>query len=356
MIDAGPQTGGDRAEGTAGVGAVAAAHRAFDEARRAGGLREHFRLLGGRPVRFRFAGPAPEHAVSPAFAHLPPARPDAVSTLDAHLWDGASTGSTSPFPPAPSAPRGPAGTRHEYDDGRVCLQWWHGMTGAYDRVAGKLFGFVPDASAAPWFERAVPLRHWVALWARDQGLSVVHAAAVGGDSGAVLLGGPAGSGKSTVSLACVGSALRFAGDDLVLLEPGEPARVHTIYGTAKIEPSGAELVAHVASEFVGSSPSGDAKRVAFVAVQFPEAMLLQAPVRAVLLPVVTGGPTRLERVTAGEALRRVAPNTTLFLPAAVAPTTLGALAFLLRQVPAYRLELGPDIASIPARIGELLDG
>src|SRR5438105_1378511 len=140
---------------------IAEASEAFERTS-AAGLDEHDCLLAGRPVRFRFAGRRLADAIWPAFAHLPESSVDVgPPTLTLNVWDGAPSGGASPFSRTWSEPWAD-GTRHEYDDGCVRVEWWHETAGIHDRGSRTAWCFYADAATVSWFERAAPLRHWLA--------------------------------------------------------------------------------------------------------------------------------------------------------------------------------------------------
>ena len=62
---------------------------------------------------------------------------------------------------------------------------------------------------------------------------MVHAAAVGDESGGVLLVGRGGSGKSTTALSCLGTQVGYLADDYCLVEMVEGPRVHSLYTSGK---------------------------------------------------------------------------------------------------------------------------
>ncbi len=147
----------------------------------------------------------------------------------------------------------------------------------------------------PWWERAAPLRialYW-ALGGADRHL--LHAGAVGDERGGVLLAGSARSGKTTVALAAADAGLGYLGDDHVLLDTaGGARRAHSIYKTASVR---------VATD------TGE-KALLDMAGRVRESL----PVRAIVVPRVQGGTTRVRRVSGADALRALAPTTVLQTP------------------------------------------
>ena len=98
------------------------------------------------------------------------------------------------------------------------------------------------------------------------------------------------------------------------------------------------------------------KLMIFMHQHFPDRVVRSLPIRAVLLPRVTGQTeTRLRPATPGAALAGLAPSTLFQLPGA-GPEAMRLMARLLREVPCYALECGTDVAGIPPAIEGLLSG
>ena len=151
----------------------------------------------------------------------------------------------------------------------------------------------------------------------------MHAAAVGVRGHGVLLAGAGGAGKSTTALAAYARGLELCGDDYCALGPGPT--VHALYGVGKLEPDAARLVPELDGPIVALEPT-------------PSLAL-----SAVVLPrVVPGGRTTLTPVSPAAALRALAPSSTFQLPGAPRGP-FAALAALVRELPAYRLELWEDL-------------
>ena len=86
----------------------------------------------------------------------------------------------------------------------------------------------------------------------------------------------------------------------------------------------------------------------------PDAVAEALPIRAILLPRVTGRPdTRMTPVPRAQSLKAMAP-TTMFQLAGAGRGEFHAMARLAAQVPSYALELGTDRTRIPDVIREFL--
>jgi hypothetical protein len=207
----------------------------------------------------------------------------------------------------------------------------------------------------PWWEVSFPLRvilHW---WLRDTALQPVHAAAVGNADGGVLIAGPCGAGKSTTALSCLGSRLQYAGDDYTLAQVEPAPYVHCLYNAAKLDPEGLERFPHLAASVANRDRLDREKAMLFLHESWPTVLIDGFPLRAVVVPEVTGRPdTAVELAPQSLAVLALARTTTMHLPAARA-RTVAKLMRLAKSVGCYRLLAGTDLAQIPAALTGLVE-
>jgi hypothetical protein len=100
----------------------------------------------------------------------------------------------------------------------------------------------------------------------------------------------------------------------------------------------------------------DEKAVFYVEQAFPGRSIAGFPLRAIVVPRVTE--RRAARVLPGtraEALAALAPST-IFQLHPPARDALAWMAELVRRVPAFVLELGGDVETIPAALLRILEG
>lgn len=96
------------------------------------------------------------------------------------------------------------------------------------------------------------------------------------------------------------------------------------------------------------------KAMLFLHQHHPEKIVSGFPIKALLIPQVTGKlDTQLRQATAGEALRALAPST-IFQLAGSGQTAFQIMSSLVKQVSCYGLQLGTDMAQIPDVILRLL--
>lgn len=318
--------------------------------------------MAGLRVRLRPAGEGLRGRLLAPFEHLACRRPGEPE-LTISLFDTASTGVEPPTPlwePIVAAPGTNPVARLRSE--RACVlaaAGSRGLTGALPAEGAAVF-HLPDAAAIPASERAAPIREALQLLMAARGRLMTHAAAVGRDGRGVLLVGRGGSGKSTLALSCAIAGMEIVADDYVLLEP-DSLTAHAMQSTAKLtEDSAARLgVPAAAIDAAGfeSTLEGPAKALVDIRDIAPGRLRRRVEIAAVIAPALggTAGPVvpSLRRISAGEALRAVAPSTVVQAGFG-GGGSLATLAGLVRRVPGYSLELSPDPAANAAAVDRLV--
>jgi predicted O-methyltransferase YrrM len=320
---------------------------ADEAARRAGGYREHHLALAGHAVRMCFAGDALEPAMLPGFGHALRDEPSGEPSLSVVLWDSRSSGLAAPEVPWGVADVRPRGDVRGYELSDVSVFYEHvsGAVTAYDPGSDTMAFWVRDPELVPWYERGAPLRSALHHWAAAHGLHFVHAGAVGTGGRGALLVGASGSGKSTTALACLDAGMEYAGDDYVILSGGDAHRVDCLYSTAKLDARALERLPSLAGAVTAVGPRREHKAVLDVNRHGSARVVDSLVIDAVIVPTVGDGVApEILRATAAQALRAIAPTTILQLPGS-ARERMTAMAALVRDVPAFGLRVGSDIAA-----------
>jgi hypothetical protein len=309
--------------------------------------------LGHCRVHIRYSHPALERRLGRALAHLEATDEDA--DLNICAFESARSGVLLPRSPFAVADFHDHGELRVAGSVRAVFKLSPRTLSMFDEAAGSALWWTQSAHETPSYERAAPFRTILHWWAQRAGAQLVHGAAVGTERGAVLLAGSGGSGKSTAALSCLGSGLRFAGDDYVLVEQAADPVLHSVYCSGKLTrdqlsrfPQLRDLAEHTPSE-------ADGKSIIFLHDHFPHELVRTMPLRAIVLPVVTHA-TRpvIRRASPSECLVGLAPSTMFQHPEAERGRTFRALVSLTRAVPGFHLEAGPEIAAIPAALEEIL--
>jgi hypothetical protein len=314
----------------------------FERAAAVTGLRERDALVAGVHVRFRVAGGDLATALSAGLHPFP--EPDPGSSGPAAIlsyFDSASSGQVPPAPPWPADAYRPRDEIRGYTTGRWratysllrSTLWFH------DTEVNRGVGWMRDFPAPDDHERAVPW--WAAfhLALPAAGVLRVHAGAVG----EALLVGVSGSGKSTTTYAAALAGIPCAGDDHVAVtEDAEGWRVHALYRWARLDEAALARFPETPVTY-----RGDDEKAGVVLPSAVESM----PVRAIIAPTVSERTGRLRALSRAGAMRALAPSSVLQAPGGDS-ATVAALGRLVRAVPTFSLEVGPDLEAIPAAIEE----
>jgi hypothetical protein len=226
---------------------------------------------------------------------------------------------------------------------------------AVDLGADRAWYWVADPTALPYWELAAPIRQILHWWMATRGHQQVHSGAVGTPDGGVLLVGKGGSGKSTCALASLVSELRYAGDDYTMVSVEPRPWVHSLFSSGKVHPENLSRLPHLKPALWNGERLATEKAVLFVDQYFPDRPIEGFPLRAIVLPTITGGThTRAGPTSRAAALVALAPSTVFQLHTA-GSEALQYMTHLARKVPAYVLELGTDVSEIPGVILALLD-
>ena len=326
-----------------------------------------FQTVGGT-VAVRSSNQRLLSLLTRALAHLELETPSPPN-LTIYLWDSASTRMKAPPSPLIWHTRrigSHAGSEFDargeapaFNCGsvRTSFHVWPNMLHALDMKRNLGVCWIDDAANVPYYETAAPFRKILSWWIGGRDGLFVHGAAVGLDAGGVLLAGDAGSGKSTAALACLDGGLLYAGDDYCAVLTLPAPHVYSLYSTAKLK-GRADLTRFPRLAPLVSNPERleQEKALLFLHPGWQASLTSGFPLRAILIPRVTGtASARLVAASAETALRAMSPSTIRQLPGG------GRIAFremarLVRALPAYMLEVGPDVSEIPSVIRRLLGG
>ena len=340
-----------------------AAQRAFFErsleralaAEAKAGLVERWFRIAGAILCVRFAGEGLIEALTPALAHLAiPAAAKADGVF--HVFDSASTG-IEMVPPICS---------RDHLTGRGDIwslqsrRFRSTFLGAETAVAlmdvetSTAVFWIQSAEGLPYWAKASPMRNLLHWWMEGRGCQLVHGAAVGLDGEGLLITGPGGLGKSTTALACLNAGLQYLADDFLVVEPGDPARAHSLYSTGKLDWAQMKRFPRFAGLARNhGSPLGD-KAVLYLHPAFQDRLVRSLDLKAILMPRIVARPESGLVPVSRAMLERAASFSTITLLPHASANTMAFIGRLVASLPGLALELGSDIAAVPATVESLL--
>lgn len=280
----------------------------------------------------------------------------ATADLTVRLLDSVGAGVPVPRPTFPISALGP---RCDLRSGDYLLEMrtWLAILYTYSLRRRLGYYWYRDAARLPWWEGSFPLRqhfHWYGVHSAYQ---AAHAGAVGLAEGGVIIVGKSGSGKTTSTLACLGSDLFYAGDDYILMEEQADAawRVHTLYDTAKLKPEDLDRFPQLAPHCINRDKLPLQKAIFQVNEHWPASMTRGFPLKAILVPRITGqAETQLRPAPASAAMMALAPTSILQF-AGGGRSAFTKFAKLCEKVPCYYLDAGTHMPGIPRAITRFLE-
>lgn len=329
---------------------------AYESAETAVGVSvDRFYRIGEFAIRLRFAGSALVSYLTPALAHLA-IEPVSNPALTVCLWDSRSTNTKMPPPPWQGQHHLKRGEIYGFNNERIhtAFQWGASALSLLDCDRNLGIYWVNTSEQIPYWEMGSPLRIILHAWLSKQGMQMVHAGAVGLPSGGVLLVGRGGSGKSTTALCCLNSELFYASDDYTLLASEPSPTAFSIYNTGKKKSDDVERLPFLKSVISNRDRLDTEKALYFLYEHFPEKIIPSFPLKAILIPRITGKTdTTLTPTSPTAGLAALVPSTIAQLPGA-GKEACQMMMKITQQVPCYSLNLGTDIGRIPEVILSLI--
>jgi hypothetical protein len=241
---------------------------------------------------------------------------------------------------------------------------------AAHRVEGEIVQAALDAYGV--FEDVLAMG--LASLLRRRGMFLIHAFAASHRHRALLLAGDIGSGKTTTGIGLLGAGWELLSNDSPLLKFDEPihpvdaetprpgrvlamsypgllsAYPDTLQRFPELQPLSAS------EEAVSASGRGSRGKVTFAAESvYPDVWAEAAPVGAIVFPrVVRVKEHRVARLGEAETLRRLLPNAIDRWDTALIPAHLYLLKTLAATTPAYEVELGENVRTLPVLLEGLL--
>lgn len=338
------------------AGFFGSVYKQFKKARSSAGGSDHFYLIGGQRVCLSFAEQTLVNAITPALEHLKVA-PTRDPSFSISIFDSRSTGIDLPPPPWSFDDYVARGEIKGANDGDIQAAYTvdSQMLSLLNYKLNAAIFWIKDAQKLPYWETGSPLKSIFRWWMAKHDVQFLHAAAVGRETGCVLLAGRGGSGKSTTALACLNAGFSYLSDDYCLVKTDPEPTAYSIYSSGKINAVDIDKFPQLGPMIRNKSGLETEKALFMMLDHYQERIRSNLPVRAVLIPQVTGRPeTDLVKASPAAALKALAVSTIFQLPGA-GQGDFQRITRLVKKVPAYSLMLGTDLCRIPEVIDEFCE-
>ena len=211
-----------------------------------------------------------------------------------------------------------------------------------------IFFWINDFDTLSLSERASPIRLPLSLWFRNTSLFMCHAAGIGFNGTGVLLTGKGGSGKSTSTLSCLQTQLKYAGDDFVLVD-SEKNIVYSLYNIAKFNTEQLERFEHLKQYVSNVKHIPHEKGQIYINQDFSNEIINSFIVKSILLPTITGKKdTHIGTCSKIDAVKALIPSSVWILRAD--NNSIEKMKKFINSIPTYRLYAGTALEQIPVNI------
>jgi hypothetical protein len=329
-------------------------------------IKRHFALCGST-IELAFTDERLLPYLTQALEHLSIATAESPA-LTVCIWDDVTTNTELPAPPWFGYAVQDKGGNIEglytnrgdvrgFSSNRIstAYNWSANALSLYDRNEGIALYWTRNARVLPAYETSAPLRTILNWWAEERNFHFAHGAAVGTSHGGVLIAGKGGSGKSTAALAALKSGLLYVSDDYCLVTAEPAPAAYSVFSSAKVDPDNIFRVEHVAPARGNTGNPHDDKAVFFLYPRFAGQITPGFPLRAILLPRISGKrDSILSPASKQDCIRALTLSTMCQFPGA-GKKAVDILLRLAEALPCYYLEFGTDLAQAPDLILELLD-
>jgi hypothetical protein len=226
-----------------------------------------------------------------------------------------------------------------------------------DRETQRIVGCRRSGSPLSTGEYSKPLVHLLSVWYHDRNVQLLHAGLVARNGAGVLIPGESGTGKSTTCVAAAVQGLEFLADDFAGLEHsnGGGFQGHSVFGTACLRRPDLDRFSHLRGRAVDAGIPEEDKPILFLPELYPERVRASVPVRALVLLRVGAERTEIRRASRPDALRRFAASTLHTVVPRPGRTALERLGALAAQVPAWWLDLGPELLDLAPAVARILE-
>ena len=316
---------------------------------------DYYYKISDYTIQLKFATSNLIPLLTPALSHLaikPVIKPD----LQICLWDSESTQSQMVRPAWSFEQITERGEIIGFNDERFHTSFLRPGNRLNMLDKSKNLGLLWTKSALnlPYWDRGAPLKELLSNWIIKKNIQLVHGGAIGLPEGAVLIAGRSGAGKSTLCLNCFNSDLYYASDDYVLIQADPQPTLFSLYSSGKKNSDDIERFPHLLPFISNKNKLSYEKALYFLNSAFPEKIIKQCPLFAVLVPrIISEKNSYLEHITKLQALSALVPSTILQIPG-VDANSCKIIQKTVMSVPCFEIKVGSDLSQAHDVIRDLI--
>ncbi|GAB3508591.1 phosphoenolpyruvate carboxykinase (ATP) [Emticicia fontis] len=305
---------------------------------------ENIYSIGGQTFKILSYGEFNSEKYLRGLAHLA-VRSETEEMVRVHLIESKSTGSTPPEEWLNWPTIDPySGELLDFGDNRALFNSTEPYFIFVDYASRDIYYWIDDFCRLSPNETASPLRMVFHLWFDPTELFLCHAAGLGFSKKGILLTGKSGSGKSTSTLSCLNTELKYAGDDFILVD-SEKSMVYSLYSAAKLNIDQFDNFPHLKPLISNIEHVPREKGHVYINESFTDSMINQFSIQAILLPTITGlENTFIKECSKIDAIKALVPSSVWILR--TNKKSVEKMKLLISKTPTFRLMAGVNLEQI----------
>ena len=308
--------------------------------------RFHARQFGiaGRNVRVFSATRSIAEEFSRSLRHLEV--PSSEETdLDIHVWERNSQDS--------QAIRSFVSDEDVVHGSDLIFQFHHQCLSIYDRANSRAYFWINSLAELGDWHRAKPFRSIMHWFLSHHGLSMIHGAVVGTETGSVLITAKGGSGKTTTALTCFLEGMNYLSDDYVAIDC-QKQMAYSLFNSAMLTNDNLVRFPVFGSYVQNPGRPEGIKGLVYLYQFHPDRLRSRAPLKAILIPrIMNTTRTTIVPTSRMNALMAIAP--TIRSLRNYEQEKLSAAKLLVEHVPCFELQLGSDIQGVASAVRSFID-
>lgn len=264
------------------------------------------------------------------------------------IWDGTNPNQRPPTKPWGPNDHEPLGIVKSFSDEQIrcAIDFETNALIVFEKLptGTRTLIWFPDITKLPSWYLASPFRIPLSWILSTENIQMVHGAALATETGAILLAGKSGAGKSTTALACAFENLGYLGDDYCAYDAGT-SEIYMVYRTGKMTSKTQDLFSLHAYPIEKQMLSAGEKAILYFNDP-PISLISKAPLTKILLPqITTQVGSQIRDAGTQEALQAILPTTISELMGG-SRSTPKRLLMLSRAAPVFHLDLGSDVRQL----------
>lgn len=202
--------------------------------------------------------------------------------------------------------------------------------------------WVRSTKGLPYWEAGSPLRHHLNWASTGLNQAMLHAAVIGQQGRSVMLAGPGGSGKSTMTATAIQAGWQTTGDDFVIVSNDDQPISHRLYDLIKLTGMAEDRFPEIVTHALNPVRQDGEKALVKLTSVCPTRFVRSLPVHAILCTSLSGcRKSSIRPISPVATVKALAPSTAAILRTGFADI-FAFSSKLARTLPCHEFLIGAD--------------